>query len=109
SGRRARSPPKGWRDGCLKASRTARLDRARADVDTVYGSRLRTQSRRADLTLRGHGRAIPTPGFLSRPGIARLRESAGPIHYAHADLSGYSVFEEAAWWGDRAARRILGN
>ena len=57
---------------------------------------------------RGHAMAIPTPGFLSRPGIARLRESAGPIHYAHADLSGYSVFEEAAWWGDRAARRILG-
>ena len=100
---------KAAREWLLKASPQALLDRALADLDTVYGIRLRTQIRRADLTLRGHAMAIPTPGFLSRPGIARLRESAGPIHYAHADLSGYSVFEEAAWWGDRAARRILGN
>ncbi|SUE24466.1 Protoporphyrinogen oxidase [Ralstonia mannitolilytica] len=100
--------PKAAREWLLKASPQALLDRALADLDTVYGIRLRTQIRRADLTLRGHAMAIPTPGFLSRPGIARLRESAGPIHYAHADLSGYSVFEEAAWWGDRAARRILG-
>lgn len=91
--------PKAAREWLLKASPQALLDRALADLDTVYGIRLRTQIRRADLTLRGHAMAIPTPGFLSRPGIARLRESAGPIHYAHADLSGYSVFEEAAWWG----------
>jgi hypothetical protein len=98
--------PKAAREWLLKAPPQALLDRALADLDTVYGIRLRAQIRRADLTLRGHAMAIPVPGFLSRPTIARLRESAGPIHYAHADLSGYSVFEEAAWWGDQAARRI---
>lgn len=100
--------PKAAREWLIQAAPHALLERAMRDLDTVYGIRLRAQIRRADLTLRGHGMAIPVPGFLTRPGIARLREGAGPIHYAHADLSGYSVFEEAAWWGDRAARRILG-
>lgn len=100
---------KAAREWLLKASPQALLDRALADLDTVYGIWLRTQIRRADLTLRGHAMAIPTPGFLSRLGIVCLCESAGPIHYAHADLSGYSVFEEVVWWGDRAVRRILGN
>lgn len=99
--------PKAAREWLLQAPPQALLERAMSDLDTVYGIRLRAQIRRADLTLRGHGMAIPVPGFLSRPGIARLREGPGPIHYAHADLSGYSVFEEAAWWGDQAARRIL--
>ncbi|MGD7340277.1 NAD(P)-binding protein, partial [Ralstonia pseudosolanacearum] len=99
--------PKAAREWLSQAAPQTLLERAMRDLDTVYGIRLRAQIRRADLTLRGHGMAIPSPGFLSRPGIARLRESAGPIHYAHADLSGYSVFEEAAWWGDQAARRIL--
>ncbi|WP_347321688.1 FAD-dependent oxidoreductase, partial [Ralstonia pseudosolanacearum] len=99
--------PKAAREWLSQAAPQTLLERAMRDLDTVYGIRLRAQIRRADLTLRGHGMAIPSPGFLSRPGIARLRESAGPIHYAHADLSGYSVFEEAAWWGDQAAQRIL--
>ena len=37
-----------------------------------------------------------------------LREHDGAILFAHADLSGFSVFEEAAWWGDRAARLAAG-
>ncbi len=37
-------------------------------------------------------------------GLKALREHDGAILFAHADLSGFSVFEEAAWWGDRAAR-----
>ena len=41
-------------------------------------------------------------------GLAALREVDGPVLFAHADLSGYSVFEEAAWWGVVAAGRILG-
>jgi hypothetical protein len=27
--------------------------------------------------------------------------------FAHADLSGFSVFEEAAWWGYRAAQKVM--
>jgi hypothetical protein len=32
----------------------------------------------------------------------------GKLLFAHADLSGFSVFEEASWWGYRAALRVLG-
>jgi hypothetical protein len=31
----------------------------------------------------------------------------GPVLFAHADLPGFSVFEEAAWWGIRAAERAM--
>jgi hypothetical protein len=29
------------------------------------------------------------------------------VRIAHADLSGYSIFEEAAWWGVRAAEGLV--
>ncbi|MNL41479.1 hypothetical protein D3C87_1638880 [compost metagenome] len=52
--------------------------------------------------------ASPLCGYLSNAGLAALREVDGPVLFAHADLSGYSVFEEASWWGVVAAGRILG-
>jgi hypothetical protein len=52
--------------------------------------------------------AVPACGSLANPGLAALREADGRLLFAHSDLSGYSVFEEAAWWGDRAARKALG-
>jgi hypothetical protein len=58
---------------------------------------------RVDITLRGHAMASPWPNFRSNAGMQALREVDGPILFAHADLSGFSVFEEAAWWGYRAA------
>ena len=51
--------------------------------------------------------ATPRPGYLSNRGLQALRVADGRILFAHADLSGYSVFEEAAWWGYEAARRLL--
>lgn len=79
------------------------------DLDRVYDPvELWRRAVALEITVRGHGMAVPRPGFLSDPGLARLREADGAILFAHSDLSGYSVFEEAAWWGDLAARRILG-
>ena len=57
--------------------------------------------------MRGHAMASPAPGTLANQGLRNLRDNDAPILYAHADLSGYSVFEEAAWWGWRAAERVL--
>lgn len=78
------------------------------ELRQVYGWRLAPCVERVDVTLRGHAMASPTPGTLSNAGLRALRNSDGPILYAHADLSGYSVFEEAAWWGWQASERILG-
>jgi hypothetical protein len=84
------------------------LELALADMKQAYGWRLASCVERADITLRAHAMAIPQPGFLANPGIAALRDARGPLLFAHSDLSGYSVFEEAAWWGCEAARRAAG-
>jgi hypothetical protein len=52
--------------------------------------------------------ASPLSGFLSNRGLHALRTVDGKLLFAHADLSGFSVFEEASWWGYRAALRVLG-
>ncbi|MDB5813924.1 MAG: amine oxidase [Rhodocyclales bacterium] len=88
------------------ATPTELLGRAAGDLSMAY-EHLWPCVERVDITLRGHGMASPTPGYLSNKGLLALREVDGPLQFAHSDLSGYSVFEEAAWWGEVAARRLL--
>lgn len=90
-----------------EASVDALLSAAAADLKLAYGWKLAPSVERVDITVRAHAMAIPRPGFLDNPGIAALRAASGPLLFAHADLSGYSVFEEAAWWGCRAAEKAL--
>ena len=94
-----------WMDGA-SAAEVGTL--ATEELRQVYGWRLAPCVERVDVTLRGHAMASPTPGSLGNRGLRALRDLDGPILYAHADLSGYSVFEEAAWWGWQAAGRVLG-
>ena len=57
---------------------------------------------RVDLMRYGHAMSVPVPGVRSS---AALRALAGPqrrVHFAHSDVSGYSVFEEALYQGTRA-------
>ncbi|MFG5408383.1 hypothetical protein ABXN37_10025 [Piscinibacter sakaiensis] len=64
--------------------------------------------RRVDLMRYGHAMAIPVPGVRADPALRALREAPadGRVHLAHADLSGYSVFEEAFFHGERVGRRL---
>jgi len=80
---------------------------ASTDLLTAYGESFWRHARRLDITVRGHAMATPVPGYLSNRGLMALRDVDGPILFAHADLSGYSVFEEASWWGVMAAGKIL--
>jgi len=72
-----------------------------------------------DLVRHGHAMAVPAPGVRGdvalralraalQPGAAALAGSVGVerVHIAHADLAGYSVFEEAFTLGDAAGRRV---
>ena len=61
---------------------------------------------RIDLMRYGHAMAIPSPGIRTHAALAALVESRGRVRFAHSDLSGYSVFEEAFFHGDRAGRSI---
>lgn len=83
------------------------LDLAGADLRAAYGRHFAANVQRADISLRAHAMASPRIGFRDNPGVRALREADGPILFAHADLSGFSVFEEAAWWGYQAAMKAL--
>jgi len=61
---------------------------------------------RIDVWKWGHGMARPEPGLLMSPARARAAEPFGAIHFAHSDLSGVGLFEEAFSHGNRAAREV---
>ena len=58
-----------------------------------------------DILRHGHAMAIPTPGLRSSAALAAVPDCAARLSFAHADLSAYSVFEEAFTRGDAAGRR----
>lgn len=60
-----------------------------------------------DLMRYGHAMGIPRPGLRGDPALAALARPHGRVHFAHADLSAYSVFEEALYHGTRAARDVV--
>lgn len=80
---------------------------AATDLELAYGNQIWKILQQVDITLRGHAMAVPTPGYLSNKGLHALQQSNGRILFAHSDLSGYSVFEEAAWWGYQAALKCI--
>jgi glycine/D-amino acid oxidase-like deaminating enzyme len=92
-----------------QASIAELTETAARDLRLAYGWRLPLCLERVAITVRGHGMAVPSPGFLSNRGRLALRAATGPLYFAHSDLSGLSLFEEAAWWGHQAAARIVGS
>jgi predicted NAD/FAD-dependent oxidoreductase len=79
-------------------------DLARAHPD------LPAKLRRVDLMRYGHAMSIPVPGLRSSAALRELAASGSAsaaasrrIHFAHSDLSAYSVFEEALYHGRSAA------
>ena len=89
------------------ASPEALREQAAIDLRLAYGRNLWLHAAQLEVTLRGHAMASPDVGFLSRPGLNALRDVDGPIVFAHSDLSGLSLFEEASYWGMRAAGTVL--
>ncbi|CAM3673277.1 FAD-dependent oxidoreductase [Bordetella tumulicola] len=104
----SRFTPNEARQWLTNASPQALRDEVSSDLLTAYGDTFWKHAHRLDITVRGHAMATPVPGYLDNPGLAALRAVNGPVLFAHADLSGYSVFEEASWWGVTAATKILG-
>ncbi|HUN94241.1 MAG TPA: FAD/NAD(P)-binding protein [Burkholderiaceae bacterium] len=88
-----------WRD----PARRVLLDIAVAQPDVLR------KVRRVELARYGHAMSVPRPGVRGSKALAAL--AAAPahgsrIHFAHSDLSGYSVFEEAFFHGERAAAEV---
>ncbi|WP_062363875.1 FAD-dependent oxidoreductase [Variovorax paradoxus] len=83
-------PWTGWRDDLL-----AELSVPHPDLPSL--------ATRVEITRYGHAMSIPRPGLLAQIGGQRMspdaahrgRVVAGRLSFAHADWSGYSIFEEA--------------
>lgn len=75
------------------------LGRAHAD--------LRQRVDHIDIIKHGHAMVRPEPGFMWGPHRRKAAEPLGAIHFAHCDLSGLPLFEEAFDQGLRAAREVL--
>ncbi|MGQ5522602.1 NAD(P)-binding protein [Chitinimonas sp. PSY-7] len=56
----------------------------------------------------GHAMVRPTPALMSGNALPVLRKPSKRVILAHSDLSGFSLAEEANYWGVYAARWLLG-
>ncbi|MGE0489422.1 MAG: NAD(P)-binding protein [Vulcanimicrobiota bacterium] len=77
-----------------------------AEFDTVYPG-IESMVRRLDVCLLGHAMVRPTPGFLWGEPRRRAAEPVENVSFAHSDLSGISIFEEAQYHGVRAGQEVL--
>ena len=60
-----------------------------------------------DIMRWGHAMVRPRPGFMWSEARRRFTKPFGRIHFAHSDLSGFSLFEEAQYRGVTAAQWVL--
>ncbi|MET0335710.1 MAG: FAD-dependent oxidoreductase [Rhizobacter sp.] len=88
------------RDDWASWSRAVLDDLAPAHPD------LPAKVKRVDLMRYGHAMSIPVPGLRSHAALAALSRTNRRVHFAHSDLSGYSVFEEAFFHGTQAGVRL---
>lgn len=63
-----------------------------------------------DIKIWGHAMIRPTQNFVFGEERKQAQTSLNnKIHFAHSDLSGTSIFEEAFYWGKKAAEKVQNN
>ncbi len=100
-------PADKMRNWLQKAEQAELIQLASEDLNTVYGKEFWGRVEHIELTIRGHAMASPTIGSIHNNGLKALRNHQSKLLFAHSDLSGYSIFEEAAWHGIQAAKKVL--
>ncbi len=75
------------------------LSRAHADIYDL--------TEKIDIMRWGHAMISPRPNFLWNGSREQAQKPYRNIHFAHSDLSGIALFEEAFYHGIRAASEIL--
>jgi glycine/D-amino acid oxidase-like deaminating enzyme len=92
----------------LDTPREAWADAILGELERVHPD-LRRLTTRLDVFRNGHAMRRPVPGSLFHGQREKLADFRHPrIALAHADLSGFSLFEEAQYRGVLAAERSLG-
>ena len=97
------------RRGLLRATHGELAEAALRDLERAHPD-LRRQVTRVDVTRWGHGMVRPTPGLVwggALDALAAVTPGAR-LSFAHSDLSGLPLFEEAQDQGVRAAEGVLG-
>jgi hypothetical protein len=95
----------GDRPALLQKSAADWAVEAMAEILQVHPD-LPRRLRQVDLMRWGHAMAIPAPGVrasVQGGALAALRQARGRVRFAHSDLGGSSVFEEAFTLGHTAA------
>ncbi len=81
-------------------------DLAVAELDRTHRG-LAAHLTRVDVRRWGHAMVRPEPGLAFSGDRGRAARSVDGLHFAHSDLSGVALFEEAFHHGDRAAQAVL--
>lgn len=98
--------PAARRKELLTASYEELAERCLSDLEAAHPN---IRELVVDINIRkwGHAMVRPVPGVLSSGVWNALRQSFGKVHYAHTDLSGLALFDEAFAQGERAALEVL--
>lgn len=100
--------PQNVRQWLLNAQAQDLIELAAQDLLHVYGGKRFWQYvAHVDITVRAHAMSVPKVGYLNHAGISSIRQHHSRLYFAHSDLSGYSIFEEALYWGVNAAKAVL--
>jgi hypothetical protein len=98
--------PRQARERLLSTDRDQWADIALADLETAHPD-IRELTERLDVMRWGHAMIRPVPGFCWNPAREQAAKPYRGIHFAHSDLSGLALFEEAFAQGNRAAAEVL--
>lgn len=77
-----------------------------SDLESAHKD-IRNLTTRIDVMRWGHAMISPRPDFLWSGAREKAQKPYRNIHFAHSDLSGIALFEEAFYHGVRAAKEIL--
>jgi glycine/D-amino acid oxidase-like deaminating enzyme len=98
--------PRSARERLLSTGRDGWAEVALADLQRAHPD-IRELTARLDVMRWGHAMVRPRPGFVWGGARAAARRPFGGVHFAHTDLSGIPLFEEAFDNGLRAAEEVL--
>lgn len=99
-------PPAAARTKALQADHSYWKSYVLADLEGMHPG-ITEQVTAIDVMVWGHGMIRPVPGYVSGEARKAAAQPLGRIHFAHTDMSGLSIFEEAYYWGRRAAEAVL--
>jgi glycine/D-amino acid oxidase-like deaminating enzyme len=99
-------PPNAARRWLLTQNWTTLKEHVLGDLARAHPD-IRESVTRVDILRLGHAMVRPTPGFLTSPARRDLATDGDRVLYAHSDLSGLPLFEEAQYRGVLAADRAM--